>query len=59
MGLECAMQEDLGPPDCIMAQEETLEDLEKEGQIWPKEKLEEVNLGANQGPSKPFLSVVS
>ena len=48
------MQEDLGSPDCMMAQEEILEDLEKEAQIQPKEELEEVAqaLGASLGSSK-------
>ena len=54
---ECVVQEGLGPPDCVMAQEEILKDLDKEAQIQPKEELEEVNLGASLGSPKPvFIS---
>ena len=49
------MQEGLGPLDCMMAQEEILEDLVKEAQIQPEEELEEINLGANLGSQKPVL----
>ena len=54
MGPKCVVQEDLGSPDCMMAQEEILEDPEKEAQIQPKEELEEVAqaLGASLGSSK-------
>ena len=40
------MQEGPRPPDCMMAQEEILEDPVKEAQIQPKEELEEVDLVA-------------
>ena len=51
------MQKGSGPPDCIMTQEEILEDLDKEAQIQPEEELEEVNLGAGLGSPKPvFIS---
>ena len=43
------MQEGPRPPDCIVAQEEILEDLVKEAQIQPKEELREINLGAELG----------
>lgn len=39
----------------MLAQEEILEDMEKEAQILPKEELEEVNLGAEPGNSKPIF----
>jgi len=39
----------------MMAQKEFLEDPEKEAQIQPKEKLEEVNLGVGSGPPKPVF----
>ena len=51
------MQEGLKPPDYIVAQEEILEDPDKEAQIQPEEELEEVNLGASLGSPKPvFIS---
>ena len=51
------MQEGPRPPDYMMAQEEILEDVEKEAQIYPKEKLEEVNLGADPRTPRPvFIS---
>ena len=51
------MQKGSRPPDCIMTQEEILEDLDKEAQIQPEEELEEVNLGAGLGSPKPvFIS---
>ena len=51
------MQEGPGPPDCMMAQEEILEDPVKEAQIQPKEELREINLGAELGSQKPvFIS---
>ena len=48
------MQEGPGPPNCVMAQEEILKDLDKEAQIQPKEELEEVAqaLGASLGSLK-------
>ena len=49
------MQEGLKPLDCMMAQEEILEDLEKEAQIQPKEEFEEVNPGADSGSLKPIF----
>ena len=49
------MQEGLKPLDCMMAQEEILEDLEKEAQIQPKEEFEEVNPGADSGSPKPIF----
>lgn len=39
----------------MLAQEEILEDMEKEAQILPKEELEEVNLGAEPGNPKPIF----
>ena len=51
------MQEGLGPLDCMMAQEEILEDLVKEAQIQPEEEFREINLGAELGSQKPvFIS---
>ena len=51
------MQEGPRLPDCMMVQEEILEDLDKEVQIQPKEELEEVNLGAGLGsPKLVFIS---
>ena len=38
-----------------MAQEEILEDLEKEAQIQPKKEFEEVNPGADSGSPKPIF----
>ena len=50
------MQEGLRPPDMV-AQEEILEDPDKEAQIQPEEELEEVNLGAGLGsPKLVFIS---
>ena len=40
--MHCA--EGLELPDYMMAQEEILEDLDKEVQIQPEEELEEVNI---------------
>ena len=52
------MQEGPGPPDCMMTQEEVLEDPDKEVQIQPEEELEEVNLGTGMGSPKPaFISI--
>ena len=42
-------------PDCLMAQEEILEDPDKEAQIQPGEELEEVNLGVGLGSLKPIF----
>ena len=39
----------------MMAQEEILEDLEKEAQIQPKEEFEEVNPRADSGSPKPIF----
>ena len=51
------MQEGPRPPDCMVAQEEILEDPEKEVQIQPEKELEKVNLGVDLGPPKPvFIS---
>ena len=51
------MQEGPQSLDCMMAQEEVLEDLDKEVQIQPKEELEEVNLEVGRGSLKPvFIS---
>ena len=51
------MQEGLEPPDCMMAQEEILEDPVKEAQIHPEEELGEINLGTKLGSQKPvFIS---
>ena len=49
------MQEGPGPPDCIVAQEEILEDLVKEAQIQPEKELREINLGAELGSQKPVF----
>ena len=49
------MQEGPRPPDYMIAQEEILEDPERETQIQPKEKLEEVNLGADSRSPKPVF----
>ena len=46
------MQEGLGPPDCMMAQEEILEDPEKEAQIQLEEEIKEENLRVDLGPPK-------
>ena len=46
------MQKGLGPPNCMMSQEEILEDPKKEAQVQPEEELEEVNLGVDLGPPK-------
>ena len=57
MGPKCVVQEDLGSPDCMMAQEEILEDLDKDAQIHLEEEFEEVNLGVGLGSPKPvFIS---
>ena len=41
----------------MMAQEEILEDPDKEAQIQPEEELEEVNMGVALGSLKPvFIS---
>ena len=51
------MQEGLRPPDYMVAQEEILEDPDKEAQIQLEEELEEVNLGVGLGSPKPvFIS---
>ena len=51
------MQEGPEPPDCMMAQEEILEDPVKEAQIQPEEELGEINLGTKLGSQKPvFIS---
>ena len=51
------MQKGSEPPDCMMAQEEILEDLDKEAQIHLEEEFEEVNLGVGLGSPKPvFIS---
>ena len=39
------MQEGLGPPDCMMAQEVILKDPVKEAKIHPEKELEEIKLG--------------
>ena len=51
------MQEGLGPPKCMVAQEEVPEEQAKETQIQPEEELKEINLGAELGSQKPvFIS---
>ena len=51
------MQEDPGPPECMVAQEEVLGEPAKETQIQPKEELKEINLGAKLRSQKPvFIS---
>ena len=49
------MQEGPGPPDCMMAQEEILENPDKEAYIQLEKELKEVKLGANLGPQSLFL----
>ena len=44
-----------GPPDCMVAQEEVLEELVKEAQIQLEEELREINLGAELGSPKPIF----
>ena len=39
-------------PDCMMAQEEILEEPVKEAQIQPEEELREINLGVELGSQK-------
>ena len=46
------MQEGPRPPDCMMAQEEILEDPVKEAQIQLEEDLGQINLGAELGSQK-------
>ena len=46
------MQEDPGPPKCMVAQEEVPEEPAKETQIQPKEELKEINLGPELGSQK-------
>ena len=53
------MQEGLGPSNCMVAQEEILEDSVVEAQIQPEVELREINLGAELGSQKPVSSVVS
>ena len=51
------MQEGPGPPECMVAQEEVIEEPVKKTQIQPKEELKEINLGAELGSQKPvFIS---
>ena len=51
------MQEGPGPPKCMVAQEEVLEEPAKETQIQPEEELKEIDLGAELGSQKPvFIS---
>ena len=49
------MQDDPGPSDCMMAQEEILKDPVKEAKIQPEKELEEIKLGPEQGSQKPIL----
>ena len=51
------MQKGSGPPECMVVQEEVLEEPAKETQIQPEEELKETNLGAELGSQKPvFIS---
>ena len=43
------MQEGPGPPECMVAQEEVLEELAKEIQIQPEEELKKIDLVAKLG----------
>ena len=43
------MQKGLGPPSCMMAQEEIPEEPVKEAQIQPEEDLKEIDLGIEPG----------
>ena len=52
MGPECVRQKGPGPPSCITAQEEVLEEPVKEAQIQPEEELKEINLGTELGSQK-------
>ena len=49
------MQEGLGPPECMVAQEEVPEELAKDTQIQLEEELKEINLGAELGSQKPIF----
>ena len=49
------MQEGPEPLDCLMTQEEILEDLVKVAQTQLEEKLEEINLGVELGSQQPVL----
>ena len=56
-GPECIMQEGLEPPECMVAQEEVLEEPAKETQVQPEEELKEIDLGAELGSQEPvFIS---
>ena len=51
------MQKGPGPLECMVVQEEVLEEPAKEIQIQPKEELKEIDLGAELGSQKPvFIS---
>ena len=51
------MQEGPGPPECMVAQKEVIEEPVKKTQIQPKEELKEINLGSELGSQKPvFIS---
>ena len=49
------MQEGLGPPDCMMAQEVILKDPVKEAKIHLEKELEEIKLGPELGSQKLVL----
>ena len=49
------MQEGPEPLDCLMTQEEILEDLVKVAQTQLEEKLEEINFGVELGSQQPVL----
>ena len=49
------MQEGLGPPECMVAQEEVIEEPIKKTQIQHEEELKEINLGAELGSQKPIF----
>ena len=46
------MQEGPGPPECMLVQEEVLEEPAKEIKIQPEEELKEIDLGAELGSQK-------
>ena len=47
------------PPECMVAQEEVLEEPVKETQIQPEEELKKINLGLNWDPRNLFSLVAS
>ncbi|XP_023915664.1 uncharacterized protein LOC112027226 [Quercus suber] len=51
------MEEGPEPPNCMMAQEEILENLVKKAQIQPEEELREINLGVKLASQKPIFII--